>query len=197
MYNYFHRTYNWDGDGKGWNKRGEDDKPLSYSDINVVSASDVDTKNVEAPENCQAKNADSPMDLECEWKQASDNGDDGDDSDNDGLTDAEVECDENDSSGLPAKIFTDGMYDKFCREDHGDGHVMAVNVHGATAPSRNPLKRSPPVSKNSYKNARGVLEFKKKKNNNDKCKGTCADAFKRLAQSQCEFLPTRVLPYLS
>lgn len=158
----------------------------------MVSASDVDTDNVQSPKNCQAKDPEHPMEIECDWKQGSGDDDNGDD---DGLTDAEVNCDENYSSGLPTKIFTDGMYEKFCREDHGGGHAMVVNVYGSTKPSRHPWKRSPPVSQKSYRDARGVLEFTKKKNNNDQCKGTCAAAFKRLAQSQCKYLLTQILPF--
>lgn len=129
------------------------------------------------PDNCHAKDPTTPLVVECDYK--------GSGADNDGLEDAKTDCDENNSSGLPAKVFTAGLFDHYCNGNWQKGKSMSVNYKGNNLGPRGLESRSPPVSPSTYKDAWARFEFHRA--NDDKCSGTCSNAFKKLAQSTCEW----------
>lgn len=134
------------------------------------------------PSNCHLKDPNNPLSVECDFEDSADD-------DNDGLENSKTDCDENNSSGLPAKVFTAGMFDHFCKSDWQKGKSMSVNYKGSDLVPRGLGARSPPVTPSNYKDAWARLEFQKA--NDDKCAGTCSNAFKKLAQSSCTWCLSR------
>lgn len=169
---------------KAHHKKTEDLPPSTEKGIDEDS---IHLDNVQSPDNCQKGPDGTP---ECFFDETSERLEG-----HVGVGNTPEKCDENDTSGLPAKVF-EGMYGKFCETvttnpvDLGLWWFVDVKGNKFITLRRDLEKRSPPVSAGSYPDARSYLTFEK---DGDKaCKMSCSEAFDTLIQGSCAFylLPT-------